>query len=79
MCAPAVSKPAVCDMLAAIAAEYSATHLKANAVLQVPRDISEDMLRPFFEPYGEIEHINILRTQRGQSAGDALLIKLAPY
>ena len=37
--------------------------------MQVPRDVSEDMLRPFFEPYGEIEHINILRTQRGQSAG----------
>lgn len=36
---------------------------------QVPRDVTEDMLRPFFEPYGEIEHINILRTQRGQSAG----------
>ena len=36
---------------------------------QVPRDVSEDALRPFFEPYGEIEHINILRTHRGQSAG----------
>ncbi|KAK9821938.1 hypothetical protein WJX81_005523 [Elliptochloris bilobata] len=34
---------------------------------QVPRDVSEDALRPFFEPYGEIEHINILRTHRGQS------------
>ena len=37
--------------------------------MQVPRDVTEDMLKPYFTPYGDIEHINILRTQRGQSSG----------
>ena len=41
--------------------------------LQVPRDITEDTLKPLFSPYGEIEHINILRTQRGLSAGKHLV------
>ena len=36
---------------------------------QVPRDVTEENLRPLFEPYGDIEHINILRTHRGVSAG----------
>ena len=38
--------------------------------VQVPRDVTEEQLRPLFEPYGDIEHINILRTHRGQSAGE---------
>lgn len=38
--------------------------------LQVPRDVTEETLRPLFEPWGDIEHINILRTHRGQSAGN---------
>ena len=37
----------------------------------MPRDVTEEDLRPLFEPYGDIEHINILRTHRGQSAGEA--------
>ncbi|CAK0784107.1 hypothetical protein CVIRNUC_007310 [Coccomyxa viridis] len=40
---------------------------------QVPRDVTEEQLRPLFEPYGDIEHINILRTHRGQSAGCAFV------
>lgn len=44
--------------------------LQAHLPLQVPRDITEEQLRPLFEPYGDIEHINILRTHRGQSAGE---------
>ncbi|BDA45123.1 probable CUGBP Elav-like family member 2 [Coccomyxa sp. Obi] len=40
---------------------------------QVPRDVTEETLRPLFEPYGDIEHINILRTHRGQSAGCAFV------
>jgi len=43
--------------------------LQAHLPVQVPRDITEEQLRPLFEPYGDIEHINILRTHRGQSAG----------
>jgi len=43
---------------------------------QVPRDVSEDMLKPYFTPYGDIEHINILRTQRGQSSGKLLMLRL---
>lgn len=43
--------------------------------VQVPRDITEEQLRPLFEPYGDIEHINILRTHRGQSAGGLLIYK----
>ena len=37
--------------------------------LQVPRDVDEETLRPLLQTYGKIEHINVLRTQRGQSAG----------
>lgn len=37
--------------------------------VQVPKDITEEQLRPYFETCGDIEHINILRTQQGQSAG----------
>lgn len=43
--------------------------------VQVPRDITEEQLRPLFEPYGDIEHINILRTHRGQSAGGLMTHK----
>lgn len=40
---------------------------------QVPRDITEEQLRPMFASCGEILHLNILRTQRGQSAGCAFV------
>lgn len=40
--------------------------------MQVPRDVTEEMLRPHFAMYGDIEHINILRTPRGLSAGRLL-------
>ncbi|KAK9851890.1 hypothetical protein WJX84_005735 [Apatococcus fuscideae] len=40
---------------------------------QVPREVAEEHLQPFFAPFGDIEHINVLRTQRGQSAGCAFI------
>ena len=36
---------------------------------QVPRDITEEQLAPLFEECGEVLHLNILRTQKGQSSG----------
>lgn len=38
-------------------------------VLQVPRDITEEQLSPLFDQCGEVLHLNILRTQKGQSSG----------
>ena len=49
-------------------------HFTSFAAVQVPRDVNEEVLRPLFQPYGEIEHISILRTQRGQSAGGCILL-----
>lgn len=40
---------------------------------QVPRDITEEQLAPLFEECGEVLHLNILRTQKGQSSGCAFV------
>ena len=42
--------------------------------LQVPRDITEEQLAPLFDQCGEVLHLNILRTQKGQSSGMAWLL-----
>ena len=40
-----------------------------RSTLQVPRDVTEEQLAPLFEQCGEVLHLNILRTQKGQSSG----------
>lgn len=44
----------------------------SHGALQVPRDITEEQLAPLFDQCGEVLHLNILRTQKGQSSGVTL-------